>query len=129
MAWAILQETGISPETPAALQPGPLFAAAARCCEALARNFAMQADTTVGSLQSVYSKQAVTYAARAKELRSKSSNFNVPYVGGQSISEKIGWQQDTDTVPPAFRRDQFDSPYTGPFDGVDADNLGPPFMD
>lgn len=113
VSWAILSETGTAAGEPATISQGPLFASAARCLEALARNFAAQADTETGTLKVTYSKQATTYAERAKELRSKASGYYAPYAGGQSRSEKEGWEDDDDKIGPLFRRKQFDSPYTG----------------
>lgn len=127
IGWAILQETGIVAETPAALQPGPLFSAAARCCEALARLFAAQADEQIGQLKVTYTKQADQYNTRAAELREKASSMGVPYVGGQSISEKRGFAENPDAVEPAFSRDEFDSPWTGQDQGVNQSDFGPPF--
>lgn len=114
IAAAILRETGSAAATPAALLDGPLFASAARCMEALARLFSAQADQQVGELQINYSRQADGYTKRAKELRAKAQGFHAPTSGGLSESAKQAEQDDPDRVQPAFYKDQFDSPYTGP---------------
>lgn len=114
VAYAILQETGQAASIDGVvLIDGPLYAAAARCCEVLARNLAMQADTETGTLKQTYSTAAQTYALRAAELRAKASGYNAPYAGGQSWSEKESWRQNPDTVNPSFRRDEWSNPYTG----------------
>ena len=132
IAYAIAAESG-QPADPAgvSLTAGPLFASAARCCETIARQLAMQADTETGALKVTYSRQAVTYAQRAAELRAKASGFHAPYAGGQSISEKQGWSQDPDTIGPAMYRGQFDNPWAGERDrgSCDGADLGPPVGD
>jgi hypothetical protein len=113
IAWAILNETSTAAATPAVLTGGPLFASAARCCEVLARQLAMQADTVEGALSQTYSAAAKNYAEQAVALRLKASGYHAPYAGGQSWSEKEGFQQDPDTVDPTFSRGEFNNPYAG----------------
>lgn len=116
IAWTILDETGVAAQTPVSITGGPLYLSAARCCETLSRRFAAQADTIIGALQLIYSKQAQTYATRAEELRAKGIGMNAPWAGGQSIGEKIAYGENHDQVQPIFTRRKFDSPYTGPGD-------------
>lgn len=115
IAYAISSESGytVTPSPSAVtLADALLFGAAARCMETLARKFAMQADETVGDLATTYSKQAVTYAVRAKELRVKSQGMHPP-TQVYTRSQKQALEQDTDRLQPAFRRDQFRNPYEG----------------
>lgn len=132
VAYAVLQETGQAASLDGVvLIDGPLYAAAARCCEVLARQFAMQADTETGTLKATYSTAAQTYATRAAELRAKASGYNAPYAGGQSWSEKEGWQQDPDTVNPSFRRGEWNNPYAGSWNDNNSFDVGalPPMGD
>lgn len=121
IAYAILRETGQPANTGAlVLTDYQLFSSAARCCEALARLFAAQADEVIGDVRITYSKQAAGYSERAKELRTKAAGMGAPYSGGQSRSEKESRSQDTDKVQPAFRRRSFENPFAGSsnqFDG------------
>lgn len=94
--------------------PAGMLSAAARCCEALSRRFAMQADTVVGSLQTTYSKMAENYAERASELRERAIGMGVPFVGGQSWSAKAASRDDPDRVQPHFQRGQFRNTFAGP---------------
>jgi hypothetical protein len=98
IAYAILQETTVAAGTPQTIVPPYTYLAAARCLEALSRRFAAQADSEIGSLKLTYSKQAVNYATRAAEMRAKGA-------GGFSPESTQKHHR------PAFRRDQFDTPY------------------
>lgn len=113
ITYALTVEAGT--DTPRSQQG--IFAAAARCCEALSRRFAMQADTVVGSLQTDYSAMAKNYADRAQELRVKASSAHMPYAGGLSLAEKEAAREDPDRVQPFFGRDQFRTPYRSGGDG------------
>lgn len=125
--WAILQETGVAANPNTAVITGAnLLRAAARCMLSLARKFAAQADSEIGSLKLNYSKMADQYAKRAQELFAKAAGLNVPYAGGMSISEKEGFAQDSDAVQPAFTRDQFDNPWAGETGTANTDALGLP---
>lgn len=94
-----------APSTP--LSQGEVFAAAARCCEALARRFAAQADTQFGSIKTTYSKQAEVYAERAIELRKRAQGSHAPFAGGLSVSEKESRESETDRVASRFKIGQF----------------------
>ena len=118
--WAIGEETsGVSPTQ------GEMFSAAALCLETLSHRFAAQADTEFGSLRITYSKAAEGYAKRAERLRARAVGAHAPWAGGQSKSEKEARAQETDRVQPAFVRDQFKTPYTGPFNGTGVGNVEP----
>jgi hypothetical protein len=88
-------------------------AAAARCCESIARRYAMQADVATGDTKVTYSKAAENLAARAKELRALSTSSVPPFAGGTSVSDKTNRSQDEDRTPGAFTRGQFDNPSAG----------------
>lgn len=110
IAYALGQESGV-------------WAAAARCCETLARKFASQADLATGDVKLTYSKQAENLAERAKELRLRAQGAAVPFAGGISQADKEARAQDEDRVQGAFNRDQFDNPAAAlgndyPFDGA-----------
>jgi CMP-N-acetylneuraminic acid synthetase len=115
IAYAISSESGgtvtASPSS-VTLADAMLYCAAARCCEVLARKFAMQADEEIGDLSTTYSKQAVTYATRAKEIRAKAQGMHAP-THVYTRSQKRALEEDCDRVQPAFRRDQFRNPYEG----------------
>jgi hypothetical protein len=96
---------------------GEVLSAAARCMETLARLFSAQADTELGSLKVVNTKRAKGYTERAQELRARASHKHAPWIGGQSKSEKAALADQDDRVQPAFRRNQFDTPYSGPTGG------------
>jgi|SRR6185437_1153125 len=106
--YAIAQE---APNTPPS--EGEVLSASARCMEALQRLFAAQADTEIGSLKVTYTKQAEGYAKRATELRARALGMHAPWAGGLSESEKQAREENTDRVPPMFKKNQFSSPYTG----------------
>lgn len=129
LQYAIAQESGPLPT--GGYSAAQILSAAAHCCEALVRRFSMQADTTTGSLHVTYSKAALGFAARAKELRARAQGMQGPYVGGLSRSDKLGILQDTDRVQPAFTRGEFNNPWTGrTSSGIDPGvDLGPPLGD
>src|SRR5438067_943339 len=98
--YALTQESGV-------------LAAAAHCCETLARRFAAKADTVVGSLQYKWSAAAENYAERAKDLRAR-AGAGAPWAGGVSQADKDARASDTDRVQSSVRRRQFENPGTGP---------------
>lgn len=117
IAYAILDETGLTAGSPATLTGGALYSAAARCCEVLVVNFTRQADSEIGSLKTTYSAQAKNFADQAQRLRAKAIGYNAPYAGGLSRGENESWSQDPDRVQPKFRRDQFGNRMAGAPDG------------
>jgi hypothetical protein len=106
--YAITQE---APKVPPS--ESEVLSASARCMEALQRLFASQADTEIGSLKVTYTKQAEVYAERAMELRKRAQGMHAPWAGGLSESEKQAREENTDRVPPLFKKGQFSSVYTG----------------
>lgn len=113
IGYAIVRETDCDPsESEVTLCESQVFSSAARCCEILARNFALQADKTVGDLVTTYSAQAKNFAARAAELRAKAQGMHSPHAV-LTHSEKRNLRSNRDLIRPAFRREQFDNPYAG----------------
>jgi len=95
-------------------QEGSVLAAAARCCEALARRFGSQADLSItsagDSVKRSYAARATNYMALAERLRARvGSSTGTPWYGGGSKAGKAALRNDPDRVQPAFRRGQFDS--------------------
>lgn len=87
--------------------------AAAEIADRIALKFARQANIAVGDTRVWYSDRAKQYQAMAKELRVQSTmRVAVPYAGGISESDKQTYEDDTDRVAPAFRRDLHDVPST-----------------
>ena len=83
-------------------------AASARCCEWLMREYAKQADKTLGQLSIMLSQKSKRYEELAKKLRKKSVNrVLAPYVGGISETERDTDEDDTDLVQPIFTKDIF----------------------
>lgn len=103
IAYAIFFETGVEAGEPATIIQPAIWLSGAHCLEALARLFAMQADTQVGQLKTTYSKQSQTFALRAKEMRVKGGGGFAP----ATITP----------LRPEFRRKQFDNPYAGDLRG------------
>lgn len=96
------------------------YLAAALVCDAIAAKYSRQADRIIGDLSLKSSQQSDQYAARAAQLRSQGSlGAALPYAGGIRISDKDVDEEDTDLVRPAFRRDLFEQPGTGPNDDTD----------
>lgn len=126
IAWYILDENTVAAGTPTSITQQTLYSPAARCCEVIAQAFLQQADTQIGQLKITSTKRAEQYLARALTLRDKAQGFAAPYAGGQSQSEKENFNSDADAVPPAFSRDEFDSPYTGSQNGFGSVGFGPP---
>lgn len=87
--------------------------AAARCCEFLEARYAQKADMTEGKLSIRLSQRSKAYHLKAKYLRAYAAmTTSLPSIGGESVSDKMAADQDTDRVPPAFWRDMLDNPET-----------------
>lgn len=85
-------------------QEGSVLAASARCCEAIARKFARQADFTLGPQAIRASQRSQAYYKMAQDLRNKAnilSQGNGLYVGGIDPADEA---KDVDLIPPAFKR-------------------------
>lgn len=90
------------------------WGAAARCCEMLSRQYLSKADTRLGrSLSLTYTTQAAQFAEMAKGLRRKAVALNVPWVGGQFVSDKQAYAENDLLVQPLFARDMQESPWAG----------------
>lgn len=84
---------------------GTYKATAINCCEVLAARFAGEAESKkIGNLTITFGDKAAKYAALAKTLRNQMTKFVLPYLGGQSRSDKAINEGDADNVQPAFKR-------------------------
>lgn len=63
-------------------QESNLFGAAARCCEAIARKFAREADRAIGKTRVAASQKSQAYTKMALQLRKKASGYHLPYASG-----------------------------------------------
>ena len=85
-----------------------ITAASARCCEWLMREFAKQADKTIGQLNITLSQKSIRYEAMATKLRKKGiKSALAPYAGGLSETERDIDEADTNLVQPIFTKDIF----------------------
>ena len=85
-----------------------IAAASARCCEWLMREYAKQADKTIGQLNIMLSQKSKRYEALATKLRKKGiKSALAPYVGGLSETERDTDKDDTDLIQPIFTKDIF----------------------
>lgn len=82
--------------------------ASIRCCEALAAKYARQTDTTNQGLSVAASKRQAHYLELASTLREQESGLAEVFLGGSKYSEAEKLDDDTDLIPPAFRRGQND---------------------
>jgi hypothetical protein len=82
--------------------------AAIRSCDAIAAKFARQVDTTNQGLSVGASKRMEHYQALASELRAQQGTEATVFLGGSSYSEAQTLDQNSDLIPPAFRRGQDD---------------------
>lgn len=102
IAWAITQEA-------------TMWGAAARCCEAISRNFLRKADVRIGrgGTTLTYSTAAQQYADMAKAFRRRANAMNAPWAGGTSIDDKLSLASDPSLVQPIFTKTMQNSPWTG----------------
>lgn len=128
IAFVILQETGAAATSPAVVTGASLYAAAAGCLETVAKGFLAQADTQVGQLKITSTKRALQYQQEARALRARAQGYYSPYAGGQSITEKLAFNADQDSVKPEFSRSQMNNPWTGEQDSAaySTEDFGPP---
>ena len=82
-----------------------ILGAAARCCDALARKFARQADVRLGPQSIAASQRSRAFMELARDLRSRLAGAHPPYSGGLSKSEAIQDELDIDLKKPIFKRD------------------------
>lgn len=92
--------------------PGRVLAAAADCCDALARRFAADLDTSITSGVDTVRRQqtaarVASYRELAADLRRRNAGTAAPFFGGNSLARKDDLASDTDRAQPAFRRGQF----------------------
>ena len=89
-------------------QEANAYMAAAACCETLVARAGNVQSKGVGPLRLAYSPEF--YAGLAATLRARGMTYQVPYVGGISIADKLAQQDDPDWVPVRFFRGEFDNP-------------------
>ena len=91
------------------------WGAAARCCEAISRNFLRKADVRIGrgGTTLTYSTAAKQYADMAKELRSRANAMNSPWAGGRSVDDKLSLASDPSLVQPIFTKGMQQNPWVG----------------
>ena len=82
--------------------------AAIRCCEALAAKYARQVDTTNQGLSVGASKRSEHYRKLADDLRDLETTVAEVFLGGNTFSEAKTMDENTDLIPPTFRRAQND---------------------
>ena len=76
------------------------------CADALIGKYARLVDKSVGDLHLSYGNLLKNFTALAARLRMRATLAQVPtYAGGQSISEKMMVDDDTDRVQPAVKVD------------------------
>lgn len=90
-----------------------MWGAAARCCEAISRNFLRKADVRIGrgGTTLTYSTAAKQYAEMAAAFRKRANGMNAPWSGGTSISAKQAAAADSDLVQPLFTKGMQASPW------------------
>jgi len=82
--------------------------AAIRSCEALAAKYARQVDTTNQGLSVGASKRSEHYRKLADDLRDLETTVAEVFLGGNTYSEAKLMDENTDLIPPTFRRAQND---------------------
>lgn len=87
---------------------GRVVPAAVRCCDAIAAKYARQVDTTNQGLRVGASKRLEHYQSLAEELRLQIATVGEVFLGGSKYSEAKKLDEDTDLIPPVFRRGQDD---------------------
>ena len=87
---------------------GRVLPASIRACEAIAARYARQADTTNQGLSVGASKRHAHYLELAQTLRLESQTVAEVFLGGSKYSEAEKLDDDSDLIPPAFRREQDD---------------------
>lgn len=91
-----------------------MWAASARCAEQIGRKVLRKADVKLGrSMQVTYTKMADQWFQMARMLRAKAMGTVVPYVGGMSVTDKIGIAENLDLVSPSFTRTMQENPWVG----------------
>lgn len=84
------------------------YSGCAEICRNISIRFATQVDTVQGELRTTYGQITRQFALLSKDFEMRGLRGAVPYAGGISIQDKQRVEQDTDRVPPAFQREQFD---------------------
>lgn len=87
--------------------------AAARCCRAIAGQFARRVDKTAGKLRMNAGQAMTQYLDMAAQLETEADLRVTPYAGGISISDKQSQLADGDRVLPQFEIGETDLPPSG----------------
>lgn len=87
-------------------EPSELHAAAA-VCEAIASRMARNVDLSGGGSSASMSQQTTAYRQRAQALRRQAAMKVVPFAGGTSIAGRDAEDANSDRVPPAFTRGEW----------------------
>jgi len=96
-----------------ALTQGSVYNAAAIAARAIAAAFSRMADKAVDDLEIKYSQKSEQYVDLAVNLESKESHKALGvYCGGISEADKLSNEQDTDRVPPSFKKGMTDESST-----------------
>lgn len=110
-----------------------IYGAAAECCRNIALQYATSVDLVQGELKNNYSQISKQFYALARDLEVRGQRGLLPYAGGISAGDKDTVASNSDRVPPAFNRNQFDdllpvgpvgeqTPVLSPPDQVDTDS-------
>lgn len=94
------------------LSGGDIYEGAAMAAEAIAARYAASVDKRVGSLSLSVSQLSGNYLSLAASLREQGIRMGSTgaYAGGISRADKETNDEDTDRVPLAFTKDQFEVP-------------------
>ncbi len=89
-----------------------IYGAAAVACEALAAEYSIKVDKSVGDLKLSLSQKHEQFLAMAKRFRelSKRKGSVQLFAGGISTSDKTSRESDSDRPAPDFYKGQFDNP-------------------
>lgn len=84
--------------------------AALLAVEALIAKYSRDVDRKVGDLSLSSSQRLIAYKALRATILAREELTAQPFAGGISISDKQGYEDDTDLVKPAFSRTLHDDP-------------------
>jgi len=106
-------------------QEANAYMMAARCIEIfIIRNFG-QNKKKVGDLELGYDLRF--FKSLAADLRARGMTYQVPYVGGISIADKIAQENDPDWVAPRIGMTTFDNPGAEQPGTITSNDQNPPF--
>lgn len=96
--------------------------AGAELLEVKAREFARQADISVGDISKSLSSVSENLFKAADKLKNDAGKSALPFFGGLSQSGKTALAASTDDVQPSFYRNMMDNPQAPQFDELDDDS-------